>query len=44
MKASLLKTKKAAPTIEELCKKYDNLKLINKDTKIPILGVANCTK
>lgn len=38
------KTKKAEPTIEELCKKYKNLMPINKDNKIPMLGVANCTK
>ena len=44
MKANESSTKKEKLTIEELCKKYDNLMPIKKDKKIPMLGVANCTK
>ena len=35
---------KKAESIKELCKKYDNIIPINKNKKIPLLGVANCTK
>ena len=39
------KTKeKAVPSIEELCKKYDNILPISKQKKVPLLGEANCTK
>ena len=37
-------TKKENSSVEELCKKYKNLMPISKDSKIPLLGIANCTK
>lgn len=42
----IVKTEKAELSIKELCKKYDNIIPLNelKKVKIPLLGIANCTK
>ena len=46
MKSDVSPPKEGKPTIEELCKKYDNLILIKdlKKTKVPLLGTVNCNK